>query len=107
MTSTTAMSESELQSNVRNTARLGGWFVYHTHDARRSDKGFPDLTLVHPITGRLIFAELKSSKGRVRAEQTVWLQMLGIRHEAVIWRPEDWHSGAIQALLLSERSVAA
>jgi hypothetical protein len=71
------VSEAQLQSMVLDLARWAGYLAYHTHDSRRSRPGFPDLVLVHTTTGRLIFVELKSEKGRVRPEQDVWMQHLG------------------------------
>lgn len=77
---------------VIELARHTGWMVYHPHDSRHSEPGFPDLTLVHPASGRVIFAELKAAGGRLRREQRAWLLALstcpGV--EAVLWRPADW-----------------
>lgn len=84
-------SEQELLVQVRQVAGLYGWMVYHTHDSRRSDAGFPDLVLVRPP--RLIFAELKSEKGRIRNAQKRWLMRLGEVSElpeVYLWRPDDW-----------------
>lgn len=104
---TLEMTEAELLTNVRKLAKLGQWLAYHTHDSRRSEAGFPDLILCHAHTGRVVAAELKSSKGRIRPEQQRWIDALRRGgHEAVIWRPEHWQSGAIQAALLSERKAA-
>jgi hypothetical protein len=68
--------------------------AYHTHDSRRSQAGFPDLVLVRPP--RLIFAELKTAKGRVSPAQGEWLEDLGHvaskvgpRIEVAVWRPDD------------------
>lgn len=100
------MTEAELQTNVRQVARLGGWLIYHTNDSRRSDKGFPDLVFVHPRTGRTVYAELKSAKGRIRPEQQQWIDALARGgHDVHVWRPEHWLSGAIQAVLLAERAA--
>lgn len=60
------MTERELQNNVVAMARVLGWMPYHPFDSRRSVPGYPDLTMIHPDSGRLIFAELKTSKGRLR-----------------------------------------
>lgn len=101
------MTESELQTNVRQVAKLGGWLTYHTNDSRRSDKGFPDLVFLHPRTGRLLYAELKSDKGKLRPEQATWIDALWRGgHEAYVWRPSDWPV-LIQRVLLAERGVAA
>jgi len=75
---------------VEELARLEGWIAYHTYDSRRSQPGFPDLVLVR--FPRLIFAELKSEKGRVRPEQQMWLDNLKkVRKVGTyLWRPSDW-----------------
>lgn len=85
-----AMTEKAFQSQVEQVARSLGWLVYHPHDSRRSEPGFPDLVLVHPAKGRLMFRELKTQRGRVRAEQTVWLAALAAAgQDAAVWRPAD------------------
>ena len=66
-----AVKEANFQATVIELAELHGWRVYHTHDSRRSQPGFPDLTLVRRY--RLIFAELKREGGKLTAEQTAWL----------------------------------
>lgn len=59
-------SEAELQRMVTRLADTLGWTLqYHTHDSRRSQAGFPDLVLVHPGQGRIVYAELKTMKGVV------------------------------------------
>lgn len=83
------LSEREFQAAVIALAKVCGWMVYHTHDSRKSEAGFPDLTLVRP--GRLIFAELKAADGRVSAPQATWMEALqaaGV--EVFLWRPCDW-----------------
>ncbi len=82
------MSERDLQDAVVGAAKLGAWLVYHTHDSRRSEGGFPDLVLVR---GRLcIFSELKSEKGRVSHEQATWISHLRAAGQLVaVWRPSD------------------
>ena len=81
------MKEVTLQNKVIKLARERGYWVYHTPDSRRvTSKGFPDLVLLHPGTQRLIFAELKSDKGRATPEQKEWLAALP---NSYLWRPED------------------
>ena len=70
-------------------AELHGWLVYHTHDSRRSQPGFPDLTMVRH--GRLIFAELKKDGAYPTPEQRRWLHELKRASQKVyLWRPSDW-----------------
>lgn len=102
-----AISEAQLQVNVIDCATLGGFtLVFHDYDSRRNQRGLPDLILLHPRTGRLIFVELKSATGKLRPDQQAWLAALRIRHEAYLWRPADWMSGEIQAILLGRRVAA-
>lgn len=69
-----AGSEAAFQQQVVNLAGFYAWRAYHTHDSRRSQAGFPDLVLVRGP--ELIFAELKTDKGRVRPEQQEWIAAL-------------------------------
>jgi hypothetical protein len=101
------VSEAQLQAMVIDLAKWCGYLVYHTVDSRRSQPGFPDLTMIHTRNGRLIFVELKSEKGRIRPEQKVWLEHLGRHHEVYIWRPAHWHNGTIRSVLAAETRRAA
>lgn len=79
-------------AQVIELSRLYQWKVYHTHDSRRSEAGYPDLTLVRGQ--RLIYCELKSARGRLTAAQREWLTALGAVPgvETYCWRPDDWTS---------------
>ncbi len=88
-------SEARFQAEIIQAARLLGWMAYHTHDSRRSARGFPDLVLTNGR--RVIFAELKREGGQPTAEQAIWLETLqrvagydGSRVETHLWRPSDW-----------------
>lgn len=84
------MAEAQFLAAVRQLAQLCGWRVYHTHDSRRSEPGFPDLAMVHPGQKRIVFAELKTATGRTTAEQDAWLVDLDAAGaEAYLWRPAD------------------
>lgn len=102
------VTERELQSAVIECARLLGWLVYHTHDSRHSAKGFPDLVCVR--RGWLIFAELKTGKGKLSLEQGLWFARLfdvedsNPQVEVHIWRPDDWVSGRIEKILRGSQS---
>lgn len=98
MTVALPMSEAQLQQAVVDCARHLGYRVYHTYDSRRSDAGFPDLVLVRGP--HLIFAELKSEKGRLSGFQVRWLEALEETSALTfVWKPQDWVSGAIEQIL--------
>ena len=84
------MSEADLDRAVRALAQRCGWDRYHTFSSRRSPQGFPDLLLCRPP--RVVFAELKSERGRLTPHQEHWLDLLrrcpGI--EVYLWRPSDF-----------------
>jgi hypothetical protein len=84
------LAEHDWQTRVVDLARLRGWLVYHPHDSRLSEPGWPDLAMVRG--GRLILAELKSPHGRLTPKQATWLEALrfvrGI--EVHHWQPDDW-----------------
>jgi hypothetical protein len=94
------MTEDELLKLVTVHAGRYGWLVYHTHDSRRSQAGYPDLHLVHVGRKLTLFRELKSMKGSARPEQKVWLAALkSVGSDAGIWRPIDWFDGTISEQL--------
>lgn len=97
--------ERAFQTAVIELAERLRYRVAHFHDSRREvrprvfvgDKraaGWPDLVMTR--ANRLILAELKSEKGRVRPEQQEWLHALrnttaGLTGllEVYIWRPSQ------------------
>lgn len=101
------MSERDLQDLIIEIAQLNGWLLVHFRAARTKDgsyvtaiqghAGFPDLVLVRGE--RLLFAELKSKRGRVDQDQRNWLDRLAIteRVEVYLWRPA--HLEAIKQIL--------
>jgi hypothetical protein len=85
--------EREFQSQVLRLAVLCGWRFYHTHDARRSPPGFPDLVLKRRRGDRVrvVFAELKREGERPTPVQAEWLADLrDAGFDARLWRPSDW-----------------
>ena len=81
------MTEEQFQRQVIELAELCGWAVFHVHDSRRSNPGWPDLVLCRPP--EILFAELKTDKGRIRLEQMEWIERLtACGLEAYVWRPE-------------------
>ena len=94
------------QSVVIAAAKRAGWLVYHTHDSRRSQAGYPDLALVHEQRGVAMFRELKTEKGKLRPDQVLWLRALtAAGQDAKVWRPIDWFSSRIDGELgIGDRS---
>ena len=83
------MTEAELQRTVVEAAHLFGWITYHTHDSRRSEPGFPDLVLAHPLRG-VKFLECKREKGKLSAGQVQWLETLAAGGaDALVVRPSN------------------
>jgi hypothetical protein len=93
-----SVSECDFQAAVIEAAQLLRWRVAHFRAARIAQgwrtpvqadgAGFPDLIAVRGT--RLIAAELKSERGKLRPEQANWLEALqAAGAEARIWRPAD------------------
>ena len=86
-------SEAHFQKHVITLAKMNGWEVFHQGDMRYilSGVGYPDLTLISQRESRVIFAELKTSSGKVSAEQVRYaavissLGILGVEYK--LWRP--------------------
>lgn len=105
------MTERELQDAVIEMARLFGWRVAHFRVAltkrgwrtpvAADGAGFPDLVLVRD---RVIYAELKGDGGRIRPDQQEWRDaLLEAGEEVYLWRPDDWTTGRIDAVLAARR----
>ena len=92
------MTEAQLQAVILEACAWLKLLAYHTHDARRSARGFPDLVIAGPRG--VIFRELKSETGETSPEQDLWGWML-CRSGASwkVWRPADWYSGEIRDVL--------
>jgi hypothetical protein len=90
------MTEAQLQGAIIAAAQRLGWLVYHTHDSRRSQPGYPDLHLVHEGRHLSIMRELKKQNGRLRPDQLEWLTTLDLAgHDTGVWRPIDWLNNTI------------
>ena len=96
-------SEAEWQDTVVAYAGIRGWLVHHCRPAAGAtgrwrthitgSPGFPDLVLARH--GRVVFAELKSERGKLAREQAAWLEELVPRDpnrpvDVFVWRPSDW-----------------
>lgn len=100
--------ELDFRRQVIDLADLYGWEHVGFRPAKTEDgwrtpgtgtmaSGWPDLTLVRPRDGRLIFAELKSDTGRLSPDQERVLATLrGVASaapvfvEVHVWRPRDF-----------------
>lgn len=98
------MLEKDFQAGVLKLARFHGFTLrYHTRNSRGSAPGFPDLVLVNTRTGRILWRELKTNKGRISPEQREWLDGLtAAGQDAGVWRPNDLDSGLILAELRTQ-----
>lgn len=100
MSPTRALSEQHFTEQVIQLARFYGWRAAHFRAAQTTrgwrtpvqgdGKGFPDLVLVRPP--ELIFAELKTPRGRLSREQAGWVAALedvsrGLAHTRAIANP--------------------
>lgn len=93
------ISEKVFTKQVIDLARWYKWLVAHFRPGmdRRGKwqtavqgdgAGFPDLVMVRPP--RIIFAELKSARGKLTKDQAVWLESLRRSDvEQYEWRPEQ------------------
>ena len=100
------VSEAQFQTRVIRLVRDLGYEIYHhtttptrcrqcgtksTGGRIVTSKGFPDLVIARTDPPRLIYAELKSAKGRIAPEQKEWQERLEANgQEFYIWRPSDW-----------------
>jgi hypothetical protein len=103
-------SEDEFQQAVIELAHAHGWFcahfrkvrvqrrngsIYYATPAAADGVGWVDLVLVRD---RIVYAELKSERGRLASEQVDWQARLrAAGAEWYCWRPRDW--GAIVEVL--------
>jgi len=96
------ITEKQFESQVRGLAKTFGWLYYHTWRSIHSPSGFPDCVMVKE--GRIIFAELKSEKGKVSESQSEWLEALGrAKAEVYLWRPSDFDE--IMEILLGHKGL--
>lgn len=93
--------EAQCQATIVEAAKLLGYLVHAERPAQRQsgrwstaiqgDAGFPDLVMVHPIQGVLVFAELKRKPNDLTAAQQLWRAGLQIANVGchVVWVPEQ------------------
>jgi len=85
-------TEKDFSEAVVDYARSQGWEVWRTWYSAHSPPGEPDLRMVRPP--RVVFAELKTMKGKLSEHQKRARDLLeecgGV--EYFLWRPDDWSS---------------
>lgn len=114
-----AMSEDELQTSIIDLAHFYNYKVAHFRSVKVTRKdgstywqtpvqadgeGFVDLVLCRAASegfGRCLFVELKAERGRIKPAQREWLALLKLtqRVEVHLFRPSDWLSGVVEAVL--------
>ena len=96
-------SERQFQDKVIAMAIMYGWKVQHSRPAMlpgggwathiQGHVGFPDLVLANRDRG-VIYAELKSERGKLSPSQADWLETLtaasAVSSETFLWRPNDF-----------------
>ena len=84
------ISEKEFLGMVVQVALLFGWKVYHTWNSIHSAVGYFDLVMVRGT--RIIFAELKTEKGKMTTAQEMWAEVVKAtgKCEVYLWRPSQW-----------------
>jgi len=76
---------------VIELATLYQWAHFHPYEMRSSDPGWPDLTLAR--APELLFAELKTERGRLTRAQAWWIELLrSCGQEVHVWRPSDFEA---------------
>ena len=80
------MKEIEFQDALVELAHRFGWTVFHARPSGTGKgwrtavaydgKGYPDLTMIHPETGTVAFAELKAERGTASPDQQAWGEKL-------------------------------
>lgn len=92
-----AILEKDFRQTVVDIAQIRGWTIFSTWNSKHSPSGEPDLRMVRPP--RVIFAELKTEKGRMTAAQDSTMALLALcpSVESFLWRPH--HIQEIEAIL--------
>lgn len=95
------MTETTLRdSHIKPRAKALGWLIYWTWNSKHSPKGFPDIYLLHPVTGAVLVRELKMVGKKPTVEQQRWLDgftRAGV--DAGVWTPADLFSGEIDRVM--------
>jgi hypothetical protein len=94
------ITEAEFKNVVISIAKRYGWLIHHDLPAQNSrgkwathiqgDAGFPDLLMVHPVSGKILAVELKAEKGKLSPLQKRWLMAFDVSATFnSVWKPSD------------------
>ncbi|MFG1977029.1 VRR-NUC domain-containing protein [Nonomuraea fuscirosea] len=95
------MKEADLRDlHIKPRAKALGWLLYWTWNSRNSPAGFPDIILLHPITGAHVVRELKMYGKKPRPDQQAWLDAYALAGvDAGVWTPEHLFNGEIDRIM--------
>ena len=93
-----AMTEVELEEQVRDACKKLGVLRIHIYHARGTTPGVPDDILIGPRG--VLWRELKTMTGHVSpAQRAMGEALLAAGQDWALWRPVDWFSGRIKSEL--------
>ena len=95
--------ESKLQKKCGKLAKLNNVLVYKVHAENR--KGLPDLMLIFPITGRVVFVEMKRPDGKGKLSKLQERELNKIRYQgasAYVCNSYEWFSTIIETHLRAD-----
>jgi len=100
------VTEKQFKQTVIELAQALGWTVFSTWSSLHSPSGEPDLRMVHPGQKRVIWIELKATKGKPSHSQKEAIEiLLAAGAEADVWRPQDMDR--IEMILKGEVTLEA
>ena len=95
--------EAKLQKQCMDLAKLNNVLVRKVHAENR--KGFPDLLLIFPITGKTVFVEMKHPNGKGTLAKLQELELERIRKQgasAYVCDSYEWFSSIIETHLRAD-----
>lgn len=94
-----SMGELQWQNEVISVAKALGYYVYHPKLSRWSERGWPDLSLLHELRRRALWIECKSDRGELTEPQVrVITAMRACGLEVYVLRPHDGLQGVADLL---------
>lgn len=85
------ITEKQWEQQIHDLAHTFHWKYHHTWTSIHSPRGFPDDVMCRGE--RLIFAELKTTKGKLTPYQSAWIEALTeTKAEVYVWRPSDFNN---------------